>query len=241
VAWKQFFAGDVQVATKEVKANATEQKRYFLTGDLIGSVNLVTEADGDVFEHLEYFPGGQIWVREKSEVYRQPTLYAGMYHDEFRSLYRTQARWYEPREGLLLSPDPLLSGSPGATVAEPRLLGAYTYSFDNPTRYIDRSGRAPLEALTSFINGDIPVPFGMKRTMAKRTDFEKNHPKFAKWFGTKLDANKTQGRMFKVTEFLDEMYSIEVGIGPKGLKLKRVGVFKKVPKFKGARAFLVKK
>jgi RHS repeat-associated protein len=241
VAWKQFFAGDLQVATKEVRANATEQKRYFLTGDLIGSINLVTEADGDVFEHLEYFPGGQIWVREKSEVYRQPTLYAGMYHDEFRSLYRTQARWYEPRDGVLLSPDPLLTGSPGATVPEPRLLGGYTYSFDNPTRYVDRSGRAPLEALTSFVNGDIPIPFGMKRTMAKRTDFEKSHPKFAKWFGTELDANKTKGKLFKVTDFLDEMYSIEVGIGPKGLKLKRVGVFKKVPKFKGARAFLVRK
>jgi RHS repeat-associated protein len=241
VAWKQFFAGDLQVATKEVKANATEQKRYFLTGDLIGSVNLVTEADGDVFEHLEYFPGGQIWVREKSEVYRQPTLYAGLYHDEFRNLYRTQARWYEPRDGVLLSPDPMLTGSPGASVVEPRLLGAYTYSFDNPTRFVDRSGKAPLEAWTSFINGDVPVPFGVKRTMARRTDFEKSHPKFAKWFGTELDGNKTKGKFFKVTDFLDEMYSIEVGIGPKGLKLKRVGLFKKVPKFKGARAFLVRK
>lgn len=241
VAWKQFFAGEVQVATKEVKANATEQKRYFLTGDLIGSINLVTEANGDLFEHLEYFPGGQIWVREKSEVYRQPTLYAGMYRDEFRNLYRTDARWYEPREGLLLSPDPLLSGSPGATVAEPRLLGAYTYSFDNPTRYVDRSGHAPWEALSSFIDGDVPLPFGNKRTLALREAFEKRHPTFAKWFGTELDDTKTKGRVFKATEFLDEMYSIEVGIGPKGIKLKRVGVFKKVPKFKGARAFLVRR
>lgn len=99
----------------------------------------------------------------------------------------------------------------------------------------------PASAWTSFIKGDIPVPFGVKRTMASRTDFEKNHPKFAKWFGTELDTNKTKGRSFKVTDFLDEMYSIEVGIGPKGLKVKRIGIFKKVPKFKGARAFLVRR
>ena len=240
VAWKQFFAGDLQVATKEVKANATEDKRYFLTGDLIGSINLVTQANGTLFEHLEYFPGGQIWVREKSEVYRQPTLFAGKYRDGFRNLYRTQARWYKPRDGVMLSPDPLLTGSPGTTVAEPRLLGAYTYAFDNPTRFTDRSGKAPLEALTSFIEGDVPLPFGVKRTMTKRTDFEKNHPKFTKWFGTELDGNETKGKAFKVTTFLDEMYSIEVGIGPKGLKLKRVGIFKKVPKFKATRAFLGK-
>ena len=91
------------------------------------------------------------------------------------------------------------------------------------------------------------MPFGVKRTMARRADFEKNHPKFAKWFGTELDGNTangqkgTKGALFKVTDFLDEMYSIEVGISPKGLKLKRVSVFKKVPKFKAARAFLSRK
>jgi RHS repeat-associated protein len=173
-------------------------------------------------------------------VYREPTLYAGMYLDEFRNLYRTQARWYEPREGLLLSPDPLLSGSPGVTVAEPRLLDAYTYGFDNPTRFVDRSGNSPMEALGSFIDGDVPLPFGNKRTLALREAFEKRHPRFAKWFGTGLDDNKTKGRVFKATEFLDEMYSIDVGIGPKGIKIKRVSVFKKVPKFKGARKTLVK-
>ena len=236
VAWKHVFAGDLQVATKEVKANAAEDKRYFLTGDLIGSVTLVTDAKGQLFEHLEYFPGGQIWVREKSEIYRQPQLYAGMYHDEFRGLYRTGARWYEPREAMLLSPDPLLTGSPGATVVEPRLLGAYTYAFDNPARLVDRSGRSPLEALDSFVAGDAPLPFGVERTLTRRKDFEKNHPKFAKWFGTKLDDKGTEGHVTKFARILDEFYSIEVGIGPKGLKLKRISVFKIKPKVKASAA-----
>jgi hypothetical protein len=87
----------------------------------------------------------------------------------------------------------------------------------------------------------VPLPFGVERTLTKRKSFETKHPKFTKWFGTKLDGNETQGKVFKVTDFLDEMYSIEVGIGPKGLKLKRVGVFKKVPKFKAARSLLTKK
>ncbi len=141
VYWKDVFAGNLRVATKRVKDNGVhEDLQYFLTGDLQGSITLVTDGGGKLFEHLEYFAGGEIWVREHSEIYRQPHLYAGMYHDEARTLYRTQARWYEPREGLMLSPDPLLVRSPEAAVANSRLVADYTYAFDNPVSYVDPTG-----------------------------------------------------------------------------------------------------
>lgn len=138
-AWKYILIDDVRVATKRVD-NAPELMQYFLTSDLLDSVNLVTDGKGQLFENVLYFPSGEIWVREKSNTHRQPHLFAGAYFDEFRSLLQLEARWYDPRDGIMYSPDPVLVGDPEAAVLEPRLLNAYSYAFDNPELFVDDLG-----------------------------------------------------------------------------------------------------
>ena len=152
VAWKDIWAAGERIATKrEMPEGELELMRYFFQKDLLGSTNLVTDPNGQIFEHLEYFPSGEAWVAEHSDIHRTPYLYGGGYLDEFRALYNFGARWYEPREQLFYSPDPALMQSPEAPVEDPALLGAYSYAENNPLGFVDRDGRAPEDALNAFL------------------------------------------------------------------------------------------
>ncbi|MDQ4096513.1 MAG: hypothetical protein M3144_01400, partial [Actinomycetota bacterium] len=211
VQWKDIYAGDLRVATKRVKPDGVhEDMQYFLTGDLQGSITVVTDAGGGLFEHLEYFPGGEIWVREKSEIYRQPHLYGGMYHEEFRGLYRTDARWYEPREGLLLSPDPLLVRDPQATVTDPRLIADYTYSFDNPVRFVDPTGNKPVPA--SFKARVLFSVLGADRVDQDEGESKDKNVKLT----TREKVNKWAGRFSAVSDFAQDLGSINFDVDDDG-------------------------
>ncbi len=151
VAWKQIWAGTERIATKrEMPEDEYEHRLYFIHKDLLGSTNLVTDPNGQVFEYLQYFPGGETWVLEHSDIHRVPYLYGGGYYDEFRELYNLGARWYEPREQLFYSPDPALMLAPRAPIDDPALLEAYSYAENNPLRLVDRDGRAAENALSAF-------------------------------------------------------------------------------------------
>ncbi|MHA6512934.1 SpvB/TcaC N-terminal domain-containing protein [Tessaracoccus sp. Z1128] len=143
VPWKHIWAGDDRMATKRSFDGDFEHQQYYLTKDLQGSTNVVTDDIGKVFEHWEYFPGGEPWIREDSTVHRTPYLYVGGYLDEVRDLLNLGARWYEPREGMFYSPDPMLYTDPSAVQGDPALLPAYTYAESSPLRLVDPGGLAP--------------------------------------------------------------------------------------------------
>ncbi len=150
VPWKNIWAGDDRLATKRVLDKDYETEQYYLHKDLQGSTNIVTDDTGKVFEHWEYLPGGEPWIREDSNVHRTPYLYAGGYTDEVRNLLDLGRRWFEPREGLFYTPDPTLSSDPTAVVDDPALLPAYSYAESSPLRLVDRVGDRPLAAGTDL-------------------------------------------------------------------------------------------
>jgi RHS repeat-associated protein len=128
----------------------TRPMLYFFHQDLLSSTNFVTDINGQVFEYLLYFPSGEEWVLEHSDIYRTPYLYAGSYMDEFRQLNYFGARWYAPQEQMLYSPDPSLVQTPSGTIDDPALLSAYTYAENNPMRLVDRSGAVPVDVQNAF-------------------------------------------------------------------------------------------
>ncbi|MEJ2707894.1 MAG: RHS repeat-associated core domain-containing protein, partial [Anaerolineales bacterium] len=144
IAWKDFYAGDQRIATKkQMPDGEPELMEYFIHKDLLGSTNLVTDPDGLIFEHLEYFPGGETWIEEHSDIFRVPQLYTGSYYDEFRELYNFGARWYEPRQQMFYSPEPALVQNPQEVIGNPAMLPAYTYAQSNPVTLVDREGEQP--------------------------------------------------------------------------------------------------
>lgn len=117
-----------------------ETQRYWLHTDLQGSSNLMTDADGDTFQHSEFFPTGELWVDESSTVYRTPYQYAGGYTDERRDMIAFGERWYDQRRELFTAPDPVLVDDPEAMLGQPDLRAAYTYAGANALAFVDPGG-----------------------------------------------------------------------------------------------------
>ena len=75
---KQIFAGTTRIATElEISPtgegygpgakNLKEVAQYFYHPDHLGSTGFATDATGEVWQHLEYFPFGETWVDEVSD------------------------------------------------------------------------------------------------------------------------------------------------------------------------------
>ena len=85
---KQIFAGATRIATKLEQfpsgegygtgaKNLTSFYQYFYHPDHLGSTGFVTDATGEVYQHLEYFPFGETWVDEVSDDTRVPYRFTG--------------------------------------------------------------------------------------------------------------------------------------------------------------------
>ncbi|HEX6682415.1 MAG TPA: SpvB/TcaC N-terminal domain-containing protein, partial [Candidatus Limnocylindrales bacterium] len=122
-----------------------EKDLYFFHADHLGTSNYVTDTNGEVYQHTEYFPSGETWVDESSNKQRTPYLFSGKELDEETGLYYFGARYYDPRTGAWQSPEPMLEsymdGSQGGGVFSSINLATYTYANHNPVRLIDPDGR----------------------------------------------------------------------------------------------------
>lgn len=118
---------------------------YFYHPDHLGSTSFVTDADGALYEHVQYFPSGELWVDQRTNTERLPYLFTGKELDEETGLYDFGARLYDPRVGLFLSADPMrtpyLDGAGLAGVYSPLNLSTYAYAGHSPVVLTDPDGR----------------------------------------------------------------------------------------------------
>ncbi|MDH5381718.1 MAG: RHS repeat-associated core domain-containing protein, partial [Cyclobacteriaceae bacterium] len=114
------------------QSNPAEPNRYYYHPDHLGSTSYITDATGEVYQHLEYFAFGETFVEEHSNTDRTPYLYNGKELDEETGLYYYGARYYDAQTSIFISVDPLAEKYPG--------LSPYVYTFNNPIRYSDPTG-----------------------------------------------------------------------------------------------------
>jgi RHS repeat-associated protein len=120
----------------------------------------VTDYRGEVYEHLEYTPYGELWVEEvRAGEEKTPFGFTGKRLDEETGLYYYGARYLDPQTSRWLSTDPATGEYiPQAPVNEearkrngnlPGMGGVfnyvnlhvYHYAGNNPVKYIDPDGR----------------------------------------------------------------------------------------------------
>ena len=175
---KQIFAGGTRIATKlEISPtgegygpgakNLKEVDQYFYHQDHLGSTGFATDATGEVYQHLEYFPFGETWVDEVSDDTRVPYRFTGQEFDAETRLYYHGARYYDPRTSTWQNPDPALNQHLNATktgpslpsltndwrpdtlgaglggVFNPRNLNGFGYGHQSPLKYVDPDGNTP--------------------------------------------------------------------------------------------------
>lgn len=145
--YKHIFVGDTRLTTKTVAATGTEDAQSFFHADHIGSSGYMTDKQGTVTEHLEYFPYGETWVEERTGQADTPYRFTGKELDAETGLYYYGARYYNPRTQLWAGADPALpdylDNNMAGGIAEPRNLAAYTYAHNNPVKLTDPTGKWP--------------------------------------------------------------------------------------------------
>lgn len=144
----KFLGADGQILTAgksgkvppgQVKGGSTstaESFRYFYHPDHLGSTSYITDASGEVYQHLEYFAFGETFVEEHSNTERTPYLFSGKELDEETGLYYYGARYYDAKTSIWLSVDPqadsYIRWSP------------FVFSFNNPINFEDPDGESPI-------------------------------------------------------------------------------------------------
>ena len=165
---KQVFAGTTRIATKlEISPtgegygpgakNLKEVAQYFYHPDHLGSTGFATDATGEVWQHLEYFPFGETWVDEVSDDTRVPYRFTGQELDQETKLYYFGARYYDPKTSAWQSPDPALRKALNTKSAgnrfDPRNLNTFGYASQNPLAFVDPDGQELLRLTNTFMYG----------------------------------------------------------------------------------------
>jgi RHS repeat-associated protein len=114
--------------------------RLYYIRDHLGSTRTIINATGGVEQTYDYYPFGLDMPQRMSQTgdYARER-FTGHERDEEVGLDYMQARRYAAEFGRFLSVDPLADDFPA--------LSPYNYTFNNPLRYIDPDGQAPLHTI----------------------------------------------------------------------------------------------
>jgi RHS repeat-associated protein len=112
--------------------------QYYYHSDHLGSTSLITNLDGEIVQHVEYVPFGEVFIEERNNTWNTPYLFNAKELDEETGLYYYGARYYEPRVSLWYGADPMQEKYPGVST--------YAYCVQNPVKFIDPDGNEPVIA-----------------------------------------------------------------------------------------------
>jgi RHS repeat-associated protein len=173
---KYFYFGGQRVAMRKYSGSPTNTSVSWLHNDHLGSSSLATSGSGSVTAEQRYTPYGEV----RAVGGGMPTN-RGFNGNIFEfGLLDYGARSYSPILGRFISADSIVPGA-----GNPQAFNRYSYTFNNPLRYVDPSGHCPappkesgnvicvdLFIQTQYIkdaNGN-PVGYGNNRSYSANSD-----------------------------------------------------------------------
>jgi len=117
--------------TKDEAGTTTDTNYYH--GDHLGSTSDITDENGEVTQHTEYFPYGETYTQDGDE--KTDYLYTGKLLDTSTGLYYYGARYYDPELGRFTQADTIVPAP-----ADPQAFNRYSYARNNPINYTDPTG-----------------------------------------------------------------------------------------------------
>ena len=114
------------------EGDAYEKMQFYYHPDHLGSSSYITNLDGEVVQHIEYVPFGEVFIEERNNIWNTPYLFNAKEFDEETGLYYYGARYYDPRVSLWTTTDPLEEEYPNITT--------YGFCHNNPVVLVDPDG-----------------------------------------------------------------------------------------------------
>ena len=109
-----------------------EKMQLYYHPDHLGSGSYITNLDGEVSQHIEYVPFGEVFIEERNNTWNTPYLFNAKEFDEETGMYYYGARYYEPRLSLWMSVDRFAENYPN--------IASYCFSANNPLHIVDENG-----------------------------------------------------------------------------------------------------
>ena len=198
--------GSLEAAQSRVMARAMknnfqegdsyEKMQFYYHPDHLGSSSYITNLEGEVVQHIEYVPFGEVFVEERNNIWNTPYLFNAKEFDEETGLYYYGARYYDPRLSLWVSVDKSAIVAPGYS--------PYTFCKNNPNIMVDSNGYFPI-----FINGRVSDDSergsfsywskGLREMVKQKTGYNHSQFKFVDgdkgfWPSTRYNAGIAQGK-----------------------------------------------
>ena len=119
----------------------------------MGSSSYISNLDGEVVQHIEYVPFGEVFLEEKNAKWNTPYLFTSKELDRETGLYYFGARYYDPKTSVWISVDPLAvynpvmqsefyyDGDHNGGMYNSGNLNTYGYCYQNPVLYVDPNGK----------------------------------------------------------------------------------------------------
>jgi RHS repeat-associated protein len=134
---KYYQVGSMTVARRDPR-NQPPNDLLFYHPDHLGSLNLLTNTQGQLVARIDYDPYGNTVVQGGSNLlgrYR----FTGKELDA-SGLYYFGARYYDPRIAKFITPDPLRVHIPAQSMGGSQNLNPYAYVLNNPVNWVDPFG-----------------------------------------------------------------------------------------------------
>ena len=174
--------GSLEAAQSRVMARAMknnfqegdsyEKMQFYYHPDHLGSSSYITNLDGEVVQHIEYVPFGEVFIEERNNIWNTPYLFNAKEFDEETGLYYYGARYYDPRVSLWISTDPKQESY--------FAFSSYVYCGNNPLIYIDPNGKEwedPAQAEKLKAKIDNKITSIQKSILAQKARLESNQAK----------------------------------------------------------------
>ncbi|PQL91275.1 RHS repeat-associated core domain-containing protein [Apibacter adventoris] len=172
-----------------------EKMQYYNHADHLGSSSYITNLDAQIVQHVEYVSFGEVFIEERNQSWNNPYLFNGKELDEETGLYYYGARYYNKRESVWLSTDPLsgynpiledehyIDGEHNEGVYNSFNLNTYGYCYQNPVLLVDPNGKQVVAVFNKSTNLLAIIP-----------DKSKINPKLSYKFVSAKEYSKLTGK-----------------------------------------------
>lgn len=152
-------------------SNGTNVEKFvfYYHPDHLGSSSYITDVNGEVSQHIEYFAFGETFVEEHSNTGTTPYKFNAKELDDETGLYYYGARYFDSKTSVWVSTDPLggynpiiekehyFDGEHNGGIYNSGNTSPYIYTYQNPVRFIDPNGKQVDITITNKIVGNTQI------------------------------------------------------------------------------------